>query len=79
MDDHLWMYQDSLEKLRRINYCNELESFINYALTNMKNISGDGIICLCKRCKNKKFLDPNVITMHPLQKKLIEKYLYWFV
>jgi hypothetical protein len=45
MDDRLWMYQDSLEKLRRINYCNEFESFINYALTNMKNISGGGIIC----------------------------------
>ena len=76
MDDSSWMYQNSLKKLPQINYCNELESFINYALSNMKNINGDDIGCLCKRCKNKKFLDLNVITMHPLQTELIEKCLY---
>jgi hypothetical protein len=31
-----------------------LRVFINYVLSNMKNISGGGIRYLCKRCKNKK-------------------------
>ena len=50
--------------------CNGVQGFINYTLSNRRNISGGDIKCLCKRCKNKKFLDPNVITMHPLQKKV---------
>jgi hypothetical protein len=41
----------------------------------MRNISGGGIRCSCKRCKNKKFLDPNIVTMHLLQKEFIEKYI----
>ena len=53
-----------------MNYCNGVQSFINYTLSNLKNISGEGIRCSCKSCKNKKFLDPDVITMHLLQKKV---------
>jgi hypothetical protein len=55
MDDHSWMYRDSLEMLYRMDYCNGVEGFINYILSNPRNVSGDGIRCLCKRCKNKKF------------------------
>jgi hypothetical protein len=47
-----------------MNYCNVIQGFINYALSNSRNISGGDIRCLCKRCKNKKFLDPEVVTMH---------------
>ena len=61
-----------------MGYCNVVKGFINYALSNLKNISGDGIKCSCKRCKNKKFLNLNVFTMHLLQKKFMEKYLCWF-
>ena len=35
-------------------YCNGVQGFINYTLSNLRNISGDGIRCPCKRCKNKK-------------------------
>jgi len=28
--------------------------------------------------KNKKFFDPNIVTMHLLQKGFAEKYLCWF-
>ena len=66
-------------KLRMMNYCNGVEDFINYVLSNPRNISGGGIRCPCKRCKNKKFLDLDVLTMHFLQKRFIEKYLCWFV
>jgi len=73
------MYQDSLKELRMMDYCNDVEDFINYVLYNPRNISGGGIRCSCKRCKNKKFLDLYVLTMHLLQKSFIKKYLCWFV
>jgi len=45
-------------------YCNGVQGFINYVLSNLKNISGDGIRCSCKRCKNKKVIDSDIVTMH---------------
>jgi hypothetical protein len=53
-----------------MDYCNGVQGFINYAPSNPRNISGWGIRCPCKRCKNKKFLNPDVVTMHVLQKKV---------
>jgi hypothetical protein len=73
------MYQDSPEELHKIDYCNEIQGFINYAIFNPRNISEDGIRCLYKRCKNKKFLKPIVITMHLLYKWFMEKYLCLFI
>jgi len=58
-----------------MNYCNVVQSFINYTLSNLRNISGRGIKCSCKRCKNKKFLDLDIVMMHLLQKKIYEKIL----
>jgi hypothetical protein len=54
MDNHYWMYRVSLEGLRMMDYCNEVVSLINYTLSKPRNISGGGIRCLYKRCKNKK-------------------------
>jgi hypothetical protein len=56
-----------------MNYCNEIESFINYAPSNSMNISRGGIRCPRKSCKNKKFLNPYVVMMHLLQKKIHKK------
>jgi hypothetical protein len=56
-----------------MDYCNEVEGFINYVLSNLRNISGGDIECLYKRCKNKKFLNLDVITMHLLQKRFMKK------
>ena len=64
MNDRSWIYQVSPEMLCKVDYYNEVEDFINYTLSNPKNISGDNIGCPCKRCKNKKFLDPDVVIMH---------------
>jgi len=50
-----------------------VKNFINYTLSNIKNISERGIRCSCKRCKNKKFLDPNIVMMHLLQKEFMKK------
>ena len=54
MNDHSRMYQDSPKRLRMMDYCNWIEGFINYVLSNPRNISGDGIRYPYKRCKNKK-------------------------
>ena len=64
------MYRDSPERLHMMDYCNKIEDFINYALSNLKNINGGGIRCLCKRCEIKKFLDLDVVMMHLLQKRI---------
>ena len=61
------MYRDSSEWLCVMDYYNGVEDFINYALSNSRNISGCGIRCPCNRCKNKTFLDPDILTMHLLQ------------
>jgi len=53
-----------------MDYCNVIQGFINYTISNPINISGGGIRCPCKRCKNKKFLDPYIVTMHLLKKKV---------
>jgi hypothetical protein len=66
MNDCSWMYRVSLESLRRINYFNGVKSFIKYALSNPKNMSRGGIRCPYKRCKNRKFFDPEVVTMYLL-------------
>jgi hypothetical protein len=36
MDCRLWMYRDSPERLHGIDYCNEVEGFVNYTLSNPK-------------------------------------------
>jgi hypothetical protein len=64
--------------LGRIDYCNEIQSFINYAIFILRNISGGGIRCPCKRCQNKKFLHPDVVTMHLLHKGFMKEYLCWY-
>jgi hypothetical protein len=66
MDDCSWMYRDSPQGLRRMDYYNEVQGFINYALSNLRNISGDGIWCLCKRCKDNKFINVDVVMIHLL-------------
>jgi hypothetical protein len=61
-----------------MDYYNRVEGFINYALSNLKNISRGGIIIYpYKRCKNKKLFNVNVVTVHLLyiKKKVHEKIL----
>jgi hypothetical protein len=53
-------------KLQLMNYCNVIEGFINYVLSNPKSISGGDIRRRYKMCKNKKLIDPNVAMMHLL-------------
>jgi hypothetical protein len=54
-----------------MDYCNGVQGFINYALSNPRDINGGSIRCPYKRCKNKKVIDLDVITMHLLQNGFI--------
>ena len=71
MDNRSWMHRDSPQGLQMMYYCNGVQGLINYALSNLRNISGGGIKCLCNKCKNKTFLDLDVVMMHLLQKKKV--------
>jgi hypothetical protein len=51
---------------------------MNFAISNSRNISGGNIRYPCKRCKNKKFLYLDVATMHLLQKRFMEQYMYCY-
>ena len=37
-----------------MDYCNGVQGFINYVISNLRNINEGSIRCPCKRCKNKK-------------------------
>jgi len=59
---------------------NGVQDFINYATFNPRNISsGCDIRCPCKMCKNKKFIDPDVVKMHLLHKGFVEEYMCWYI
>jgi hypothetical protein len=57
MDGRSWM-----------DYCNGVQDFINFAISILRNFSGGSIRCPCRKCKNKKYLHPDVVTMHLLHK-----------
>ena len=65
------MSRDSPKGLRIIDYYNRIQDFINYALSNPRNISGGRIKYSFKRCKNKIKFNPDVVTMHLLQNKKV--------
>ena len=56
-----------------------LRVFINFVLSNLKNISECEIRCLCVKCKKKNFHRKDVVMIHLFKKGLVKKYLYWFV
>ena len=77
MNDPSWMYRNSLKELYRQDHLQGVKSFINFALSNPKNISVGKIRCSCVKCKNKKFHYKNVVMINLLKKRFIEKYLCW--
>jgi ferredoxin-thioredoxin reductase catalytic subunit len=78
MDDISWMYRDSPQGLQMVDYCNGVQGFINFATSIPRNFSGGGIRCPCRKCKNKKYLHPDIVTMHLLHKGFMEDYLFWY-
>jgi len=78
MDDRSWMYLDSPQELRMMDYCNGVQGFINFATSIPRNFTGGGIRCPCRKCQNKTYLHPDVVMMHLLPKGFIENYRCWY-
>jgi len=78
MDDHSWMYRDSPQELRRMDYYNRVQGFINFTISIPRNFTDSGIRCPCRKCKNKNFLYQDVVTMHLLTKRFMKDYLCWY-
>jgi hypothetical protein len=47
-----------------MDYCNGVQGFINFATSILRNFSGGSIRCPRRKCKNKKYMHPDVVTMH---------------
>jgi hypothetical protein len=71
------MYRDFSKRLYRQDYLKGVEGFINFLLSNLKNINESEIRCLCVKCMNKKFHHKNIVMMHLNKKRFVEKYLCW--
>jgi len=78
MDDRSWMYRDSPQGLQRMDYCNGVQGFVNFATSIPRNFIGGGIRCPCRKCQNKKYLHPDVVMMHLLHKGFMENYQFWY-
>jgi hypothetical protein len=58
--------------LRRIDYCNGVRDFINFATFIPRNFTRGDIRCLYRKCQNKKYLHQDVVMMHLLHKGFME-------
>ena len=61
-----------------MDYCNRVQGVINFTTSILINFTNGSIRCLYKKCKNKKFLHQDVVTMHLLTNKFMEDYLCWY-
>jgi len=78
MNDRSWMYRDSPQGLRRMDYCNGVQGFINFTTSIPKNFTGGGIRCPCRKCQNKKYMPLDVVMMSLLHKRFMENYRCWY-
>jgi hypothetical protein len=78
MDDRSWMYRDLPQGLRRMDYCNGVQGFINFTTSIPINFTEGGIRCPCRKCQNKKYLHPDAVMMHLLHKGFMENYRCWY-
>ena len=68
----------SPQGLRRMDYCNGVQGFINFTTSIPRNFTGGGIRCPYKKFQNKKYLHPDVVMMHLLHKGFVEDYECWY-
>jgi hypothetical protein len=61
-----------------MDYCNRVQGFINFATSIPRNFTRGSTKCPCRKCKNKKYLHPDVVMMHLLHKGFIKDYLCWY-
>jgi hypothetical protein len=58
------MYEDSSKGIYRQDYLQGVESFINFIIYKLNNISADEIRCLYVKYKNKKFHHKDMSTVN---------------
>jgi hypothetical protein len=78
MNDHFWMYRDLSERFYRQDYLQEVESFTNFVLFKLKNISAGKINIHAWRVKIKSLTIKMLLSCIYLKKMFIKKYLYRF-
>jgi len=78
MNNRSCMYRDSPQGLRKMDYCNGVQGFINFTTSISRNFTRGDIRCPCKKCQNKKYLHPDIVTMHLLHKGFMENYQCWY-
>jgi hypothetical protein len=61
-----------------MDYCNGVQGYINFSISILRNFTEGDIRCPYRKCKIKKFLHPDVVTMHLLTKEFMEDYLCWY-
>jgi hypothetical protein len=61
-----------------MSYCNGVQGFINFTTSIPKIFTGSGISCPCRKCKNKKYMHPDVVMMYLLYKGFMEDFLCWY-
>ena len=74
MDDRSWMYRDSPQGLRSMDYYNGVQGFFNFATSIPKIFTGGGIRYPCRKCQNKRYLHPDIVMMHLLHKGFMKNY-----
>jgi len=67
-----------LGRITGLNHINGVQGFINFTTFILRNFTGCGIRCPCKKCQNKKYLYPDVVMMHLLHKGFVEDYECWY-
>jgi len=61
-----------------MDYRNGVQCSINFTTSITRNFTRGGIRCPYRKCKNKKYLHPDVVMMHLLHKGFLEDYLCWY-
>ena len=78
MDDRSWMYWDLPQGLRRMDYCNGVQGFINSQHLSRGILLMAVLGIHAGSAKIKKFMHQDVVTMHLQTKGFMEDYLCWY-
>ena len=60
-----------------MDYCNGVQSFINFVTSIPRNFTRGSIRCPCRMCQNKKYLHLDIVMIHLLHKGLMENQCWY--
>ena len=70
-----WIYRQSFQELCGMDYCNGIQGFISYAISNLTNIGRGRIRCPCRKFQTKMFIDLGFFRIYLLQKSFISEFV----